>query len=55
MNSGASNFVEGVDMSFYVILGISLFFLVGITFTMIYFVTYYKIYHGEGDTNQEKQ
>ncbi len=38
MNSGASNFAQGVDMAFYVILGISVFFLVGITATMIWFV-----------------
>ncbi len=42
MNSGASNFVEGVDLSFYIILGISAFFLVGITATMIYFVIRYS-------------
>lgn len=40
--SGASNFVEGVDFAFYVILGISLFFLVLITGTMIYFVFRYR-------------
>lgn len=40
--SGASNFVEGVDLAFYVILGISLFFLVLITGTMIYFVFRYR-------------
>lgn len=38
MFSQASNFVEGVDLAFAVITGISLFFLVGITFAMIYFV-----------------
>ncbi len=42
MNSGASNFVEGVDLSFYIILGVSLVFLVGITFTMIFFVVRYR-------------
>lgn len=42
MNSGASNFVEGVDLSFYIILGISAFFLVGITTVMIYFVVRYR-------------
>jgi len=36
--NNVSNFVEGVDMAFMVILGISLFFLVSITFVMIYFV-----------------
>src|SRR5210317_1455271 len=42
MNSEASNFVAGVDQSFYIILGISAFFLVGITFTMIFFVIKYR-------------
>ena len=42
MNQGASNFVEGVDSAFYLIIGISLFFLVAITFTMIYFVIKYN-------------
>lgn len=40
--SGASNFVKGVDLSLYVILGISLFFLVAITAVMIYFVIRYR-------------
>ena len=39
---GASNFVEGVDLSFIIILGISVFFLVGITAVMIYFVIRYS-------------
>lgn len=34
----ASNFVEGVDFTFYLILGISVVFLVGITAVMIYFL-----------------
>lgn len=38
MFSQASNFVEGVDKAFIVIAGISLVFLVGITFAMIFFV-----------------
>jgi cytochrome c oxidase subunit II len=38
----ASNFTEGVDLAFKVIIGISLFFLVGITTTMIYFVIRYR-------------
>lgn len=42
MFSGASNFVEGVDTAFVVILGISLFFLVSITAVMIYFVWRYN-------------
>jgi len=35
---GASNFAEGVDLAFKVIFGISLFFLVGITTVMLFFV-----------------
>ena len=42
MFSDASNFVQGVDLSFAVILGISLFFLIGITAVMIYFVLRYR-------------
>lgn len=42
MFSGASNFVQGVDTSFAVILGISLFFLIGITAVMIFFVFRYR-------------
>lgn len=41
MNQDASNFVQGVDTAFAVILGISLFFLIGITTAMIYFVIKY--------------
>lgn len=40
--SNASNFVEGVDLSFAIIFGISLFFLIGITVVMIYFVIRYR-------------
>lgn len=40
--SGASNFAYGVDLSFAVIFGISIFFLVGITSVMIYFVIRYR-------------
>ena len=36
--NNVSNFVEGVDNAFVVILGISLFFLIAITITMIWFV-----------------
>ncbi len=36
--NNVSNFVEGVDMAFIVILGISLFFLISITVVMVYFV-----------------
>ena len=39
---GASNFVEGVDLAFKVIFGISLFFLAGITTVMLYFVFRYS-------------
>ena len=38
----ASNFVEGVDFSLYLILSISVFFLVGITIVMIYFLFRYS-------------
>jgi len=39
---GASNFVEGVDLAFKVVFGISMFFLVGITTAMLYFVFHYS-------------
>ena len=39
---GASNFVEGVDLAFKIIFGISLFFLVGITAVMLYFLYRYN-------------
>lgn len=42
MEAKASTFVQGVDTAFIVILGISLFFLVAITATMIYFVIRYN-------------
>ena len=42
MNSGASNFVEQVDLAFYIIIGISLILLIGITAVMIYFVIRYS-------------
>lgn len=38
----ASNFVEGVDQAFMVILGISFFFLIALTITMLYFVYKYN-------------
>lgn len=38
----ASNFVEGVDLAFKIIFGIGIFFLVGITTVMIYFVIRYR-------------
>jgi cytochrome c oxidase subunit 2 len=39
---GASTFVEGVDLAFKIIFGISLFFLVGITSVMLWFVYRYS-------------
>jgi len=42
MFSDASNFVQGVDTSFAIILGASVFFLVSITAVMIYFVVRYN-------------
>ncbi|MCC7318576.1 MAG: cytochrome c oxidase subunit II [Bacteroidales bacterium] len=42
MTTSASTFAQGVDLSLYVIVGISLFFLVGITFVMLYFVFRYN-------------
>jgi cytochrome c oxidase subunit II len=40
--SGASNFVQGVDLTLYLILGASVFFLVTITAVMIFFVIRYR-------------
>lgn len=42
MLKGASNFVEGVDLAFIVIIGISVVFLIAITFAMIYFSIKYN-------------
>lgn len=42
MFSGSSSFVEGVDTAFFVIIGISLIFLIGITFGMVYFSIKYN-------------
>ncbi len=42
MFSNASNFVQGVDTAFAIIVGISLFFLIGLTALMIYFVIRYS-------------
>ncbi len=39
---GASNFVEGVDLAFKIIFGIGIFFLVGITTVMLFFVFKYR-------------
>jgi cytochrome c oxidase subunit 2 len=38
----ASNFVTGVDRAFFLILGISFVFLIGLTFTMLYFIYRYN-------------
>jgi cytochrome c oxidase subunit II len=51
--SGASNFVQGVDLTFIVILGISVFFLIGITAVMIYFVFRYSRKKNPKATNIE--
>ena len=40
--TNASNFVTGVDKAFVIIMGISLVFLVGLTFTMLYFIFKYN-------------
>jgi cytochrome c oxidase subunit 2 len=49
----ASNFVEGVDFTLYLILGIAVFFLVGITATMIYFLIRYHKKRNPVATNIE--
>lgn len=49
----ASNFVEGVDFSLYLILAISLFFLVSITAVMIYFLFRYSKKNNPVATNIE--
>jgi cytochrome c oxidase subunit II len=41
MFSNASNFTNDVDLTFAIIIGISLFFLIGLTFLMIYFMIRY--------------
>jgi cytochrome c oxidase subunit 2 len=51
--TGASNFVQGVDLTFIIILGISVFFLVGITAVMIYFVIRYSRKKNPKATNIE--
>lgn len=59
MYSGASTFVEGVDNAFVLIIGISLFFLIGITAVMIMFIIRYnqkkhpKAVQIEGSTSLE--
>lgn len=40
--TNASNFVSGVDRAFIIILGVCFFFLIGLTFTMIYFIYRYN-------------
>lgn len=40
--TNASNFVSGVDRAFLIILGVCFFFLIGLTFTMIYFIFRYN-------------
>lgn len=42
MNTGASNFVEGVDLAFWVTIGISVVFLIGITTVIIVFLFKYN-------------
>jgi cytochrome c oxidase subunit 2 len=53
MKNGASTFAQGVDLSLYVISGISIFFLVGITVVMIYFVIRYNKKRNPKATNIE--
>jgi cytochrome c oxidase subunit 2 len=59
MYSGASTFVEGVNNAFIFILGISFFFLIGITLVMIIFLIRYnkkkypKAIQNEGSTKLE--
>jgi len=53
MRIGASTFAEGVDLSLYIIAGISIFFLVGITAVMIYFVIRYSKKRNPKATNIE--
>ncbi len=42
MRTSASTFAQGVDFSLYVIAGISIFFLIGITIVMLFFVFRYN-------------
>ncbi|MBG0782156.1 MAG: cytochrome c oxidase subunit II [Bacteroidales bacterium] len=53
MRTGASTFAEGVDLSLYIIAGIAVFFLVGITVVMIYFVIRYSRKRNPKPTNIE--
>lgn len=40
--TNASNFVHGVDKAFFFIMGVSFIFLIGLTFTMLYFIYKYN-------------
>lgn len=40
--TNASNFVTGVDKAFFFIMGVSFVFLIGLTFTMLYFIYKYN-------------
>ena len=51
--NGASNFVRGVDLTFIIILGVSVFFLVSITAVMIFFVIRYRRKRNPKATNIE--
>lgn len=42
LSNNVSNFVEGVDRAFFFILGVSFFFLIGLTALMIYFIYRYN-------------
>ncbi len=53
MITGASTFAKGVDLSLYIITGISIFFLLGITIVMIYFVFRYNKKRNPKATNIE--
>ncbi len=53
MRTSASTFAEGVDLSMYIITGISVFFLVGITAVMIFFVFRYSKKRNPKATNIE--
>lgn len=53
MRESASTFAQGVDFSLYVIAGISVFFLVGITIVMLFFVFRYNKKRNPVATNIE--
>ncbi|MCE1202666.1 MAG: cytochrome c oxidase subunit II [Bacteroidia bacterium] len=53
MRNSASTFAQGVDLSLYIIVGISLVFLIGITAVMIYFVFRYNKKRNPVATNIE--